>query len=263
MAFEFLLENYIDTTTSLTFSNNASGASFMLRKNKNFQWVSDSLASDSATATITLSFNQTTNVSRIALLETNVKAFDIYYNGATANTFAFTTTASTSTSQFSSNSETALFMRANTVACTSVTFDLKSTFVADSEKAIGYMYIGDTSFVFPSGYETPPANGYKVKITPKQVIHRLSDGGTRIHRLSDKFTAQLKYKYLTTSIRDSLKSVYDANNPFWFAPFGTTTSWDQVFHECVWNGSFDFFQFSDNAQESGFSGRIDLKETTE
>ena len=46
-----------------------------------------------------------------------------------------------------------------------------------------------------------------------------------------------------------------------FCPFGTTTSWDAILFESVWTGPFDFYEYSDNASSSGFSGKITLKET--
>jgi hypothetical protein len=41
------------------------------------------------------------------------------------------------------------------------------------------------------------------------------------------------------------------------------TGWaDEFVFECVWPGKFDFYKFSDNATDSGFSGQILLQEVS-
>jgi hypothetical protein len=198
-------------------------------------------------------------IGRIALMEHNLKSFTIFYNGVTANTFAITTTANcTSTTNWSTNSSTALFLRVTPVACTSVTIDMKTTIVADYEKAIGYLFISDILLDFP---RDPAADGYKPVLNPNGVEHKLSTGGKRIHKTGDKWSVDLSFKYIDSSFTSSLRDVYDNYQSFAFCPFGTATGWtDEILFECCWTNGFEFYKYSDNAAASGFSGKIELDE---
>src|SRR5690606_3391811 len=110
------------------------------------------------------------------------KSINLFYNGLTANTFSFEPSHATTTSQWSSNSETSLFLRTSEVNISSITLDLKATMLANSEKAIGYFYVGDLQIDFS---RLPAASGYTPKINPKEVVHNMSDGGKRLHRISE------------------------------------------------------------------------------
>lgn len=258
MSFEFLSQNLINTTTQYVVDSNTVLVEQLLIRDITKQYISTGFNDDLTTTTITINFDATTAVDRVALLEHNLKGYTAYYNGATANTFALTTTAATTASDFSSNSETSQYFRTTSVNCTSVTFDLKTTQTANAEKAIGYIYLGTLDLEWD---RIPGAKDYKVKLAPKQVIHKLSDGGTRVQNIQDKWMVDIKFKNITKSFRDSLRTSYNSTDPMWFCPFGTTTSWDGVFFESVWEGPFDFYMYSDNAVSAGFSGSLRLRET--
>jgi hypothetical protein len=254
---ELLKANYLNTTTSIVVNSNTDAVSYLFDRDTRFQYISSGYTGVTV-ATLRINFDETMTVSRLALMGHNLKDFVIYYNGATANTFNMSSGAATTSSNFSTNSETSQYFRFNAVACTSVSIDMRGTMVAAAERFIGYLAISDTHIVFD---RPPSAKNYKVLKDPKDVVHTLSDGGTRIQNISDKWTASLKYSYLSTSVRNSLYSIWSLHREMVFCPFGTTTSWDGVLFPCVWEGNFDFFEFSDNAVSSGFSGSIKLKET--
>lgn len=253
---EFLTRSYGETTTQYTVNSNTITAENLINPDTRYQYVSSGFNNDLTTTTITISFSSTQTVGRIALMETNVKGFNIYYNGVTAN--AFTLTNPTTTSQFTSNSATNLYLACTPVACTSVTFDLKSTIVADSEKAVGYIYVGANEYTFD---RIPNAASYTPVRQPKEIIHSLSDGGTRRHIVQSKWSTKIKMQNITESFRDSLKAIYDQGEAKVYVPFGTGTAWDGILFESVWVGNFDFYKYSDNAVASGYTGSIDLKET--
>ena len=255
---EIISINPINTSTQLSVQSNTALAAYLYNRDPLFQYVSTGYNNDATTTSIVISFASTQTIDRIAMVNHNLKSFTMFYNGATANTFALTTTADTTVSNYTSNSSTSQYWRTTQVFATSVTLDLKSTIVANAEKAIGYFYVGNLTLDFA---RDPDAASYKPLIDPKQVKHELSDGGIRIHQIANKQTAQIKYKYITETFRNSLKTIYDSYTPFVFAPFGTTTSWDGIFFEAVWPGTFDFFRYSDDAPSSGFSGTINLEET--
>lgn len=256
MGFEFLFKNHFNTSTMANV--NSSTISNILNREKTLQYITSGFNNDATTLTLTITFAQTQTVSRIALLNHNLRGFQIYYNGVTANTFALTTTSDTTTANYSSNSATSKYFTVPTTSVDSISIDMRTTVVANSEKAIGYLYIGTEHMQFD---RDPSAKDYKPVIDPEQISHKLSDGGTRLHTLSEKYATKISFNHISESFRDEFKTVYDLRDPFWFCPFGTTTAWDGVFFECIWEGDFNFYKFSDNATAAGFSGSMSLKET--
>jgi hypothetical protein len=257
---EILKASYCLTTTQFAVNSNTDTVSNILNPDKTVQYYSDAFNNDATTSTMRISFDATTTVDRIALLGMNLKQFRIYYNGTTANTFAMTSTGATTTSYWTSNSETSMYLRLNgAIACTSVSIDMYSTQVANSEKAIGHLIISQLDRQFE---RQPNAASYNAKIDPEQVVHTMSDGGTRIHTVNSKYVFDVKMKYVSRSFKDYLQDLYSSRLNFIFCPFGTATSWDEIIADVVWAGNFDFFKFSDDASNSGFSGSISLRETS-
>jgi len=257
---EFLVSNYINTTTAVSVNNGTLTVDNLFKRDKTFQYVSEGDNSDSTISSLTINFDSTQSVSRLALLEMNAKSFNIFYDGVTANTFAITSTSATTTSQWTTNSETSMYLKTAAVDCTSVTFDFKTTQTAASEKAIGYLAISTPHIVFP---RVPTSKNWKPKFNPKEVVHRLSDGGVRVHTIKTKFSTKIKFKYIEASFRDSLETVWSLNNSFMFTAFGTSTSWDEIFYEVVWSGKFDFYEYTQDSKTENFSGSISLNEVSD
>jgi hypothetical protein len=88
----------------------------------------------------------------------------------------------------------------------------------------------------------------------------MSDGGVRSHKIEDKYAIDLNFSNITESFRNSLKDIYETNDSFVFVPFGTSTAWDGIILDAVWDNGFDFYKYSDESVQSGFRGRISLKE---
>ena len=246
----------METTTQIIVNSNTLTSSYIMNPDITRQYISSAYNNDALTTTLRVTFDSTQTVDRIALMEFNAKKFNVYYNGATAN--AFTITNPTTTSMFTTNSATNMYLACTPVACTSVSFDFYSTIVANSEKVIGYLYIGANELTFP---RIPNASNYTPVRDPKELMHELSDGGMRRQVAYVKWSTKIKFQYITESFKSSLKSVFDAYSPRVYVPFGTGTSWDGILFEANWVGNFDFYKYSDDAVSSGFSGSIDLKET--
>lgn len=255
---ELLHANYINTTTQIGVQSNTALAANIMNPDITRAYFSNGYNSDSTTTTLTISFSVTTTISRIALIEHNLKSFLIYYNGATANTFSLT--GPTTTSNFTTNSLTSHYLQVtgSAVNVTSVSIDMKSTIVSNGEKSIGFLALSSVELDFS---HIPNSDGYTPIVEPKQIVHQMSDGGTRVLNVLEKKKAKLKLEYVTESFRDSLRSIYDQDTSYLFVPFGTHTSWDQIIFEAVWVGPFDFYKYADDNSGAGFSGQIDLRET--
>lgn len=256
---EILKKNYVNTTTQFEVNSNTATAGNIFLSDTRFQYASDGFANDLTTVTMRINFTETLTVDRIAIVGHNLKKYNLYYGGVTANTFALTTTANTSASQFISNSDTSQYLRCAAVACTSVSIDMYSTIIADQNKYIGYLVLSQVRTSFDG--RVPSAQNYSPVLDPHSVVHQLSDGGTRIQTLEDKWKVGLSFDYITQTARDELKAIFDDHDEMVFTPFGTATGWDAVIFPCVWAGGFGFFKYSDNASASGFSGSINLLET--
>lgn len=254
---EFIKANLLNTTTQITVNSNTDTADNLFNPDPLYQYFSDGLNNDLTTAAITITFDTTTPVSRIALVDMNFKEFSIFYNGATANTFSITG-GDTSVSSYTGNADENKYFRFSTVQCSSITINAKKTITADQEKLLGKLLISDLNLTLTL---IPSAKSYKPKIVPKQIVHKLSDGGTRIHNIKQKWSFDFSLDFVNTTQRDSLFDIYNSGDPFNFVPFGTATSWDAICPEVVWDGPFSFYEYSDNASVSGFSGKVTLKET--
>lgn len=254
---EFLKANLINTTTQIAVNSNTTTIANLFNRDKLYQYYSELMNSDLTTTTITITFDATTPVSRIALIDTNFKEFSMFYNGATASTFALSN-GDTAASTYTGNADDNKFFRFATVQCSSITINAKKTITADQEKRLGLLVVSDLEFALTL---IPSAKSYKPKKIPKQIVHKLSDGGTRIHNVSSKWSTDFSLEYVSESQRDSLFEIYDDAVEFNFCPFGTATGWDGFLYECVWDGPFEFYQYSDNAASSGFSGKVSLEET--
>lgn len=255
---EIIKSNFLETTGSINVSSNTTASKYLFSSDPTFQYTTTNAGTDATTSSITISFDRTMTVNRIALKNHNLKSFTIFYNGVTANTFSITTTSGiTNTTNFSTNSESSMFLRVNSVACTSVTIDMKTTIVPDNEKAIGFLFISEKILDFPV---VPSADRYKPVLNPNSVEHKLSTGGKRIHKTGDKWQTSIELKYIDQDFRDDLKEIFDLYDSFSFCPWGTATAWDKILFESCWTNSFDFYKFSENAATAGFSGKIDLEE---
>lgn len=256
---EFIKQNYVLTTTGVVVQSNTTTVEFLLDRSEIFQYASSGYNNDLTTTTITFNFDETLSVSRIALLSHNLKAFTIYYNGATASTFSMSTTSDTITSDYSTNSATSKYLVTTAVDCTSVSIDMKSTIVANSEKALGHIVISTSQLEFD---RLPQADNYNPVLVANNVEHTLSNGGTRIQTIDENWNIRIAYDHITESFRNNLKTTYDAHEEMIFVPFGTATGWsDKIIFPCVWSGAFNFYKYSDNAVSSGFSGSLTIKET--
>jgi hypothetical protein len=254
---ELLYPNLINTTTQLAVGSNSDIISNLFNPDKFLQYFTDGYNSDATTASITITFSATQTIDRIAMLEHNLESFNVFYNGLTANSLALS--GPTTVANFVSNTAQDTYLQLSApIYCTSLTLDMRTTLVANAEKAIGLLLLSSVNVTFD---RPPSANSYVPGIEPKQIVHVLSDGGTRVHTVRQKWHAKFKLGYVTESFRNTLRDVYDSHDPFVFVPFGTGTSWDGIAFEAVWVGPFDFYKYSNNNVAAGYSGSFDFRET--
>lgn len=256
---ELIKANFANTTTQFVVNDNTASVANIMIRDQRYQFYSANFANDSTTVSMRINFSQTMTVDRIALVGHNLKSFTMYYNGNTASTFALDQYADTTVSDYSSNSNTSQYFSVTPVYCTSVSIDMKSTITPNQNKYIGYLVVSEKMTDF--GGRVPSAQSYIPQSVSKNIRHQLSDGGIRVHTIDEKWVTQVSFDYLTESIRNELKNVYDNHEEMVFVPFGTASGWDGFSYPCIWDGPFNFYRYSDNASTAGYSGSLTLIET--
>lgn len=246
---EFLKQNFINTTSSIfgTPAGATSGTeSFLFDNNKSLAWGSSGFESGTGLA-IEIEFANPTVISHCVLLNHNIRTAQLYYDSVSTNTLT----------AIASNSATSTYLSFASVTVSSVTLFMQNTIPGLTEYSIGELIWSERQLVFE---RNPSTKDFTPAVKRTKVTHKMPDGGVTIFNIQDKFKADLKWKFVTTSFRDDLRTVYDSADPYVFIPFPTTTSWDGGAFEVVWTNDFDF-KNSDNAKTQGFEGKIRLEET--
>lgn len=254
---EFLVANLINTSTLYSVNNGSITVENLMSSDVRRQFQSDGDDDDTTITSLTVTFSETTTVNRIALMGMNWKQFNIYYDGTTANTLAMTTTADTTVSQWTGNTDQFKYLTFSTISVASLTFEATKTLTANQEKAIGYIVASALDLDFT---RIPSADGYKPVQDNNEKTHKLSDGGARSHFIRYRYGAKIKLKYVATAMRDSLRTIYEDDDSRVFVAFPTSTGWDRILFNAIWVGPFDFMQYSTDADSSGFTGTINLVE---
>lgn len=241
----------------------------ILRRDPRNQLVTSGYANDLTSTTIRIILNAdsiasyTGTVSRIAILNHNLKQFIVSQRSniaSTAGYLALTSTCQTTTASWNANSMTSHYLAFSAINVTDLYIFATKTMVANSEKAIGCIYMASNVLTFPV---IPSANNYSMIRKQVAVNHELSDGGRRVHVIDEKFKCKMSFEYVSSSFRDSLKDLYDSHDQLVFVPFEPTSAgvWDSICFPCQWHGAFDFYNLSDNAINAGHTGSITLLET--
>ena len=244
---EFLKQNLYNTTTNIVVPSGTDVADALFDRSTSKFW--ESVGATAASIVVSIKFTTPRVVSHLLLQGHNLKRFRVFYNSVTANTFPTNVNVTT-------NSDTSSYFNLGSTTVSSIQVQMDSTTVAGAEYRIGELIATERLCVFE---RNPAADDYSPVIMKKRVVHEMPDGGVKVYEISQKFRADMRWKFITTSFRDSLLSVFDLAEPFTFAPFPTATSWDGFAKQVVWDGDFDF-SHDTNDKEQGFGGKVRIRE---
>jgi hypothetical protein len=256
---EILTTNYLNTTTLVSVESGTDTVDRLFNRNTdNNYYESSGYNTNTMGVTIGVTFVSSRSISRIVLQGINLKYFTIYYNSNSANTFTLVD-APTTVSDWLQNSETALYLKFDTISVDSVWIVATQTMSEGYEKQISQFWINGLKFVFENN---PDSKGYQPKLNSKEVIHEMSDGGSTKYVFGDAFEAGIKLDYQSQDMYDNFFSLYRERNTFVFTPFPTGTSWEgNHIYEVNWAGDFDFLQpAGNNWREIGYNGELKVKE---
>lgn len=243
---EILKANFYNTTTMVSASTGTGTFANLFDNSRTLAYSTVGHSSDTST-NLTVTFGSPTVISAILMLNHNLRDYRIFYNSATANSLA----------NVSGNSATSTYLSFASVTVSTVTLQLSAPQSANTEKRVGEWVISEGRLSFTVN---PPADGYKPQVARTKILHKMPDGGITMFQVKDKFHVKIEFDFISTAFHNSLRSVFDDADPFWFIPMPTTTGWDAVAHEVLWTNDFDF-TWGDNSQSQGYNGKIELMET--
>lgn len=254
---KILAINSINTTTQFTTPAGVGGTATivnMFDRDTRTQWQAGN-DGDGTSASFNITFDVTQTVSEIIFRNWNARSFDVTrYNAGTLITVTGAEISVTA------NSLTNYYATLATAAVTTITVQIHTTIVADEAKEIGEMLVTRLLYDFASD-RLPAAAEYKPAIAKRQIVHEMSDGGVSVYNVKNKFAAEIEMRFVPTATEQTLRSIYDQQDPFNFVPLDTTTGWDGNMAECNWIGDYEFLEFSDNAPANGYTGMVRLRQT--
>ena len=254
---EFLYANYFNTTTLCTVGSGSTSVKYMIDRDETTQYQSSGFNNDALGVTITVKYASAKNIDHIIIQNTNFKSFKVYYNSNAANTFTLID-GETSTSDWTQNSATNLFLRFATISVDSVSICGTTTMIANQEKKVGQFWTSARRHIMAYN---PASKDYKPKDDQKSWIHEMANGGSVVYRLAEKWRAKIKMRYVSTTERALLKTLYDARVDMIYIPFPTGTSWENEIYAVNWVGDWTFVNpAANNWNEAGWTGDIDLRE---
>lgn len=253
---EICNSNRINTTTLITVDSNTSSVANLIDRNVDTNYITENYSGATST-TLVVTFPTATAISRIALGNHNIKDFSIFYDGTITNTFVLDSAYSTSTIDYTANSQTSHFWAFSTVTVSSVHIKMNEA-MAVAEKQIAELYIGDKLHRFT---QNPSSEDYESQIVEKNFIHRMSDGGAVRYFLADKFSANIQIPFISSADRSSFNTIYKTREELQFFPFPSEDNWDGAMYEVNWVNGFDFLKLTSNIENNGFTGVIQFMET--
>lgn len=247
---ELLSDNLINTTTQIIVDSNTDIVSFLFDRTLDTSYETSGYPSNTSTI-ISIEFETPTIVNNIILQDHNLKQFRAFYDSATANTFSVDINETT-------NSQTSNYYTFNSVTVSSVQLQMDQAQTADTEKEVSQFIIAYCNIQFE---RNPTIKQFKPVVKKTQVKHKMPDGGIVLYNISNKYMAKIKFEYISSTFYNQFRTLFYDQNPLYFVPFPTTTSWDGAAYPVLWTGDFDF-NYGANVKESGYSGNIILEERT-
>lgn len=245
---EFLKANKLNTTTMLTVpAANTGTVGYLFDRNRDLGFTSVGYDSNTS-AVLTITFPAATVLTSVLLQKHNLADFRVFYDGVTANSLGVV----------ASNSQTSTYLDFASTTVSSISLQMDRAQTTATERRIGEWIATERRLEFE---RNPSARDFTPVIARKRIRHEMPDGGMAHFNIKNKFKARLVWKFLTDSFVANLRSVFDEAIAVYFVPFPTTTAWDGVAHEVLWDNDFDFAN-DENSRTQGQGGEIRLWETS-
>ena len=203
----FLSSNYLRLSTAIiTVSTGSSSKSKLYDRDKNTQWSSVG-SNDTITESIEVDFGVSKQIDTLLLQNINLKNFKLQY--WTGSAWADVTGVAETT--WANNY---YYKEFTAITTQKVKLLMYSTQTANQEKKVGEMW------VMLKKYEIPDPNTFKFKPENIEIngYYRLGDGTQESWYIKSKWSNKIPFEYLSQSVTDSLKSIYDEHSAFTIYP---------------------------------------------
>lgn len=257
-------QNYLNTTASI--QSNVSDAGWTENAQYIFDRKNDKYCTFSANVSVgaygfRLSFTSSIVFDLIIIRNVSFSNASSFYVAKDLSTVtsALSIILDTATAYWNTLPTGTSFIKLQSATSATVLFFNGAVLVTGTSAAISLseVYIGLLQHEFT---DNPAAGDYKPKFDRTEYKHKMSDGGTATYVIQDNFSADVKLKYVSSTDRNALKTIYQTQEPIVFIPFPTGTGWDGEIYEVNWVDDFDL-GFTDNYTGNGYNIKMKLEET--
>lgn len=252
MNMQFLTANLANTTTSISLNTSTAGK---LIDRTDSTFLAEFLTTTSATFTANFTINN--DMTTVVLKGCNFKNFSISHSGTNFTLI----NADTTTSSWSANSATNLYLRFATITVGTLTLIVNSNTAGSLTHTCQQVWLMESLHVLEFN---PRSNGYQPLVKRQQYNHKLVGGGWTQYLLEESYIdTNIKLDFVSEVERVALKNLYDRRREFSFIPFPTSTSWDNDIFEVIWTGDFKFDRYGRNeiSEQYVYNGDMRLRET--
>lgn len=245
---DFLSKNKLLTTTMISVDYGSDTTRYLFDGNTELKWISTGFALSTSATMINISFTAATVLSNIIIKNHNVDEMYIYADNTTSNCLFFMV----------DNDAVNTYVSFPTVTVSSIQITCARTFPMAQTRKIGDLALVEKLFTTE---KDPTVKDLSMELDREQSVHQMPDGGVAVYNLRDNFRARIKWRFISQTMRDQFKSVFEDSVPFHVVLNPEDYCWDGLGFEVDWIGNFDFKPEINN-ESQGFVGMMDLRQTS-
>ena len=244
--------NWVDANSVIS-STHGGTTGALFDRGTAVQFVTTGANSDATTFEVTISFfeggvSQTRAVDSLFLLNHNLKTWTLYYWNGSSWVSATSQAADALTSRYSSF---------GSVSTTQVKLSATATMTTNQEKAIGEIVLCGVALAADdlASYDTKWREKTKEIVLGDGAIHRVITRA--VSGRNGRYEARCRWSYLSKAIRDNLKAIKEAGQPFLWQPESVNVP-EEVYY-VHWTNAWDD-KYMNNFKGAGYEVVMDIKE---
>lgn len=244
--------NWVDANSVIS-STHGGTTGALFDRGTSVQFVTTGANSDATTFEVTIAFyeggvSQTRIVDSLFLLNHNLKTWTLYYWNGSSWVSATSQAADAQTSRYSTF---------GSVSTTQVKLSATATMTTNQEKAIGEIVLCGVALAADdmASYDTKWREKTKEIVLGDGAIHRVITRA--VSGRNGRYEARCRWSYLSKAMRDNLKAIKEAGQPFLWQPESVNVP-EEVYY-VHWTNAWDD-KYMSNYKGAGYEVVMDLKE---
>jgi len=202
---EIMSKNYVNVDDVFSLSSGSSASLYDWNRDTN--WLSVG-SNDGVNETIEITFyegSDTINrtIDRFIVLDTNIKDFYLEYYDGSWHTIAAT--------DLDANADSNIYISFASVTASKVRFNMLKTITPNEDKYISELIIALSTYQLVDLLSTRKRNDIS-----QEISLRLGTGMLKKERFYSKYAQDISLEFTSKTQRNSLKDIYNANDPFIF-----------------------------------------------